>query len=79
MEGTFLVLRTDLVVFIPGAALSDAAAHAFFDNWRQAVEGSVRIVVMREPVRVIDARDADPALIQLAESLAERYPVAAGS
>ena len=72
MDGTLVVLRSDLVVFVPAAPVSPAAAREFAAAWDDATEGGCRVVVLESPVRVVDVRDADPELVELAERIASR-------
>jgi hypothetical protein len=72
MEGTLLVLRTDLVVFAPAARIPIEAAIHLRDRFEEATDRTVRIVVIPMPVQILDMRDADPELEALAERIAGR-------
>lgn len=72
MDGTLLVLRTDLVVYAPPAPIHGDVARHFRDAFEEATDNTVRIVVLDGPAQVVDLRDADPELDALAERIATR-------
>lgn len=75
MTGSFVVLRNDLAVLIPGERLRHEAVREMTDYWAERVK-DCRIVVFPEPLELLDLRDADSELIELAERLAVKMAAA---